>query len=291
MLPVDADDWVVGLGANKDCDAQQQVAAALAMIDEDCHAPASAPRSGVQLENQAADRVAKKNQARLLRYHRSRAELVGLRQETARLQAQLKSLLRKEESLPLETLATSPCPFVEDPRDEIDPNEHARPMAQMSASRHKVNWEDVATRERRRLQRSQAIRRKLKSLLREYEACTKQPSLAIGKRMLQSFPGVDSLEAFTNSGVAMLSELYFMACSSCNIAPTASVALSKSGGELAYSFLLGKEIESGWTHDFLFPGDEPSSIAASMVRVIKSQQPRNSVVRETLKVCALLIAK
>lgn len=332
MPPVGVDDWLANLGADKDCDAHQQVAAALAMIDDyeadkDCPASASpvasvggssvadctdtasengsvssssnrsssrasSPvplrnrRPATELQSKAAARIAKKNQARLCRYHRARADLVGLRQEAARLQAQLGALLRKEASLPPATLATAPCPFVDDPRDEIDPKEHGRPIAtQVSASRREVNWKAVAFRERKQLQRSQDIRGKLKSLLREYATCTTQPHLTVDKRVLPSLPGADSLEAFTYSGVAMLSELYHMACDACSIAPAVSVRLSKSGGELAYSFLLGNEIESGWTHDFSFPGDDPSSIAAFMIRVIRSQQPQRYVVQETLKVC------
>lgn len=82
----------------------------------------------------------------------------------------------------------------------------------------------------------------------------------------------------------MLSELYHMACSACSITPAASAPLNISGGELAYSFLLGQAIESGWTHDFSFPGNDPCRVAALMIRAIRSQQLQSYVVREILKV-------
>lgn len=135
--------------------------------------------SDVSSEDKTAGRIARKNRARLYRYHRSKAELSGLRQEAVKLQAQLDTLLKEEDLLPPPTLETSPCPFVDDARDEIDPREHARPLAAPApALQCELDWKGVAKREYKRRQRAQAVRRKLKRLLREYEnrteAFTKQ---------------------------------------------------------------------------------------------------------------------
>lgn len=106
-------------------------------------------------------------------------------------------------------------------------------------------------------------------------------------------PGTDTMEAFTRNGVVMLQELYHMACSACCIAPAATAPLDSCGGALAYSFLLGPEIESGWSSDFAFPGDDPCNIGSHYLRALTTQTPDKSIVstahkvRESLNVLVL----
>lgn len=87
-----------------------------------------------------------------------------------------------------------------------------------------------------------------------------------------------------SSGVVILRELYYIACSACGVSPAASVPLSKSGGKIAYSFLLGADIESGWTREYVFPQGDPRSIASLWLRGVRTQGPRRNILRTIMKV-------
>lgn len=125
-------------------------------------------------EAKAARRIAKKNRARLHRYHRSKAELVDLRDEAVQLQKLLEKLKkqdRAEEERDVEALlSSSPSPLANDVDDELDPREHALPKARWvnASGTSGSSWKDVATTEVRRRRRAKAVQRKLARILSVY---------------------------------------------------------------------------------------------------------------------------
>lgn len=122
-----------------------------------------------KLDKEAA-RIAT-NRARLYRYYRSQGELVGLRRKVAELQSLLDRLKKEDARSCAVSLQTAPCPFVDDADDEIDTHDNAplKKTWRSSSVRSTGCWKDAAMEEHRRLQRAQAVRRKLKRLLRDYK--------------------------------------------------------------------------------------------------------------------------
>jgi len=254
----------------------------------------ASPRLRTPADKEAA-RVAT-NRARLYRYYRSQGELVGLRRKVAELQLLLEKLRNEEEKPSLASLQTTPCPFVDDDGDEIG---MIGGTVVKKAPRTLRSWREAAMEEHRRLRRAQVVRRKLKQLLRDCECnserfikCMSPGQAGTGHNnstLMPSLerpllPGVETVEAFTTSSVVILHELYHMACSSCGISPAVSVPLGKSGGKLAYSLLLGADIESGWNREFIFPQGDPPDIAAMWLRGARTQGPRKEIFRTSMKV-------
>lgn len=123
-------------------------------------------------------RAAKKNRARMFRYHREKTELAELRLESARLQAMLERLQQEERQLaPLSSveaqnncLGEAPSPFVNDSGDELDPREWMPPRA--TACGKRSSWKGTAQLECQRRRRAHVVRRKLLRLVKEYERQT-----------------------------------------------------------------------------------------------------------------------
>lgn len=245
--------------------------------------------------NKETARVAT-NRARLYRYYRSQGELVGLRRKVAELQSMLDKLRKEEEKPSPASLQMTPCPFVDDDNDEIG---MAGDAIVKKMPRVLRSWKEAAIEEHRRLRRAQAVRKKLKQMLRDCECNSKcfvrhTSSIQAGIRRSNSIlvpsleppmlPGAETMEAFTTSSVVILHELYHMACSSCGISPAASVPLGKSGSKLAYSLLLGADVETGWNCEYTFPQGEPRDIAAMWLRGARTQGPRKEIFRTSMKV-------
>lgn len=86
------------------------------------------------------------------------------------------------------------------------------------------------------------------------------------------------------NGQVVARELYYMACSACSIEPDVSVPLSTSGSALAYSSLLGADIDSGWTSEFTYPGSNPKRVGELWYRALMTQPPDANIVSESNKV-------
>jgi hypothetical protein len=254
-------------------------------------------------EAKAARRIAKKNRARLQRYHQSKAELVELRGEAAQQQRLLEKLRaqdRAERARDVETLLSSaPSPFADRHDDELDPRECALPKAsrEVFSGTSAISWKAVATMELRQRRRAEVIQRKLARILIEYaqrcelfqRAWTGATASEPGRLPLYrapQVPGMGSVSAFTHNGAVVLRELYHMACGACGVQPIRSSLPPKgfSGGSLAYSLFLGPGIELGWENDYTLPGDDPQQLLSLYLRALSTQPPDQEVVKATHKV-------
>lgn len=120
----------------------------------------------------AGRRGGKTNSARLSRYHRERAELLGLRHEAMELQTLLDKLKAAEAERdrppsPTASLSTSPSPFTDNAVDEVDPRDYLPPKPANSPWRRST-WRRNAEVEFQRRRRAHTVKRKLMRLLREY---------------------------------------------------------------------------------------------------------------------------
>lgn len=262
------------------------------------------------------------NQARLDRYYKTQSELGGLRRKVEELQSLLEKLKEEDEHLPAASLECEPCPFIDYVQDELSGRSVDSKLAGREST---VSWKCVAMHEHRRRQRAVAVRRKLRRLLRDFERdgenyMRKLPINSVGARycdclrapklteylmssqdtkthhwsspfylpVLPIPPGANTAEAFSLCGVAMLRELYRMACSACDIQGVTTQSKSSPGGELAYSFLLGADIETQWTREFVFPGGDPQDISSLWLRGVWNQAPNNANFRISIKVTSCL---
>lgn len=104
-------------------------------------------------------------------------------------------------------------------------------------------------------------------------------------------PGVEALDAYIHNGAVLLRELYHMACSSAQIAPTPGVPFNNSGGPLAYSVFLGSAIDFGWERNSFLPGNDPTRVIDLYFRALAAQHANARVASVVRKVCSQILLK